>query len=209
MAGAFIATTQRNVTPMSKPTLCIDFDGVLHAYTSGWKGANVIPDPPTDGAMRFLHDAADHFTLAVFSSRSHQPGGKAAMQKWLTGYFRDYWSADRTRADDILAEIQWPVEKPAAFLSIDDRAMCFNGEWPDPKLLLHFKPWNKRPLGATGTFSQGKVQDDDQGDLRLAVAYDPVDGIVRVEFGKPVAWLGLPPAEARQLGNLLIKHANK
>jgi len=190
-----------------KPTLCIDFDGVLHSYTSGWKGADVVPDPPVDGAMRFLWDAAEHFTLAIFSSRSHQSGGKAAMKEWLTEHFRSFWTADRTHADDILAEIQWPNEKPAAFLSIDDRALCFEGAWPDAKELLGFKPWNKRPLGATGTFSHGKVQDDDQGDLRMAVAYDKVNGIVRLDFGKQVAWLGLTPESAIDLGRVLMKHA--
>jgi hypothetical protein len=34
---------------MRKPILCLDFDGVLHSYTSGWKGAAVIPDPPVPG----------------------------------------------------------------------------------------------------------------------------------------------------------------
>lgn len=194
---------------MRGPILCIDFDGVLHSYTSGWKGADVVPDPPTDGAMRFLWDASEHFTLAIFSSRSHQPGGKAAMRVWLDKHFRAYWSADRTRADDILAEIKWPDEKPAAFLSIDDRAFCFEGEWPDPKGLLEFKPWNKRDFGALGTFSQGKVDDTDQGDLRMGVAYDPVDGIVRIEFGKPVAWLGLPPAQAIEFARLLLRNAEK
>ena len=28
-----------------KPILCLDFDGVIHSYISGWKGADVIPDP--------------------------------------------------------------------------------------------------------------------------------------------------------------------
>lgn len=31
---------------MGKPILCLDFDGVIHSYASGWKGADVIPDPP-------------------------------------------------------------------------------------------------------------------------------------------------------------------
>ena len=29
---------------MAKPILCLDFDGVIHRYDSGWKGADVIPD---------------------------------------------------------------------------------------------------------------------------------------------------------------------
>lgn len=131
---------------MSKPILCLDFDGVIHSYSSGWKGADVIPDPPTDGAMRFIWDAAEHFRVSIFSSRSRQSGGKAAMQAWLTKHFRDHWAADRTRCDDILSEIEWPEEKPPAMLTIDDRALTFSGNWADypPAELLKFQPWNKR-----------------------------------------------------------------
>lgn len=129
---------------MQKPILCLDFDGVLHSYTSGWKGASVIPDPPVEGAMRFIWDAQDHFRIAIFSSRSHQPGGKLAMKAWLAVHFRKHWAADRTRCDDILAEIEWPDKKPAAFITIDDRALTFNGIWPDIQILRAFKPWNKK-----------------------------------------------------------------
>jgi len=38
---------------MSKPILLIDFDGVIHSYTSGWQGAGVISDPPVEGAFDF------------------------------------------------------------------------------------------------------------------------------------------------------------
>ena len=30
------------------PTVSFDFDGVIHSYRSGWKGAAVIPDPPVE-----------------------------------------------------------------------------------------------------------------------------------------------------------------
>ncbi len=129
---------------MTKPILCLDFDGVLHSYTSGWKGADVIPDPPTEGAMRFLWDASEHFSIAVFSSRTHQRGGLRAMRRWIETHFREHWASDRTRADDILAEIDYPAFKPPAMISIDDRALTFTGEWPTIDVLRAFQPWNKK-----------------------------------------------------------------
>ena len=73
--------------------------------------------------------------------------------------------------------------------------------------MLAFKPWNKRTFGATGEFPMGKIADEDEGSLRMGIAYDPIDGIVRVEFGKPVAWLGLPKENAIALARSLLKHA--
>jgi hypothetical protein len=192
---------------MGKPILCLDFDGVIHSYSSGWKGAATIPDPPVDGAMKFIWDALDHFRVAIFSSRSNQAGGVTAMRYWLGKHFRDYWGTHATQADDKLSEIEWPLEKPAAMVTLDDRAMTFDGTWPEIATLLAFQPWNKRTFGATGKFPHGKVNDDDKGALRLGVAYDPVDGIVRMEFGKPVAWMGMTPAQAIELGRVLMKNA--
>ena len=129
---------------MKKPILCLDFDGVIHSYDSGWKGANIVPDAPVPGAMRFIWDASKSFNIHIFSSRSNQRGGIKAMKKWLETHFRNYWAADRTTADDILAEIKWPTEKPPALITIDDRAICFDGNWPTIDTLINFKPWNKR-----------------------------------------------------------------
>lgn len=129
---------------MSKPILCLDFDGVIHSYTSGWKGADTIPDPPVDGAMKFIWDATEHFRVAIFSSRSNQAGGLSAMRAWLYHHFRSYWGTHAMQADDKLGEIEWPTEKPAALVTIDDRALTFDGTWPSIDALKNFKPWNKR-----------------------------------------------------------------
>ena len=68
---------------MSKPILCLDFDGVCHSYTSGWQGADNIPDPPVEGLFEFLIEAHQHFSIHIYSSRSHQEGGIIAMNKWF------------------------------------------------------------------------------------------------------------------------------
>jgi hypothetical protein len=192
---------------MGKPILCLDFDGVIHSYKSGWKGADVIPDAPVDGAIAFMLGALEHFDVVIFSSRSNQPGGIAAMQKYLREHAGQCWHP--SPAGPGLEDIRFTTEKPPAMVTIDDRALTFDGTWPDIASLKAFQPWNKKPVGATGEFPQGKLDDDDQGELRMAVGYDKLDGIVRVEFGKPVAWLGLPPPEARQLAALLLQHAGQ
>jgi hypothetical protein len=193
----------------NKPILCLDFDGVIHSYASGWKGANVIPDPPVDGAMRFIWEATEHFRVAIFSSRTNQPGGLQAMREWLCENFRLFWAMDRTSCDDKLAEIEWPIEKPPAFITIDDRALTFEGTWPLIESLKAFQPWNKRELGATGTFSHGKLNDDDQGDLKISVGFDKIDGIVRVDFGKPVGWIGMPKENAITFAMVILKYARQ
>lgn len=135
-----------------KPTLCLDFDGVIHSYASGWVQPDFIPDAPVPGAFQFLLDALDSFEVVIFSSRSHQSGGIRAMQIWL-----EYWAkrelandeASKYAANTVINRIAWnkdawPTTKPAAFVSIDDRAVQFTGKWPPLGELRAFKPWNKR-----------------------------------------------------------------
>lgn len=119
---------------MSKPILCLDFDGVIHSYTNGWKGADVISDPPVPGTKDFIEEALEVFEITIFSSRTMQPGGLVAMKSW----FDTVLDLDHER-------VKWATEKPAAFITIDDRALTFRGNWNDFDIqgLLQFKPWNK------------------------------------------------------------------
>lgn len=153
-----------------KPILCLDFDGVLHSYSSGWKGATVIPDPPVPGALEFVVGALERFRVAILSSRSHQWFGRYAMKRWLRRHlialaptyqdapdwwvdriirsaFADPWADEvRWAADKVIREIEWPLHKPSAMVTIDDRALTFTGQWPSLASLAAFQPWNKRRL---------------------------------------------------------------
>ena len=133
---------------MTKPILCLDFDGVLHSYTSGWQGISVIPDPPVEGAIGFLWDAVEKFQVCIFSSRSSSPEGIAAMRQWLNHYDELYWEGLPARPrTGLTLLIDFPTEKPAAFIGLDDRVLTFTGEFPSIDTLLKFQPWNKKPKG--------------------------------------------------------------
>lgn len=116
-----------------KPILCLDFDGVLHHYTSKWTHANEIHDGPTPGAQQALEEYLEHFSVQVFSSRTHQPGGLVAMQTWALHHLGNH----------IAFALGWPQVKPPALVTLDDRALTFTGEWPTLQTLKEFRPWNK------------------------------------------------------------------
>lgn len=123
-----------------KLILCLDFDGVCHMYTSGWKGAAVIPDEPVPGLFKFLCDTVDVFEVNIFSSRSNQEGGIQAMKDWFVAHLPQHalWH--------IMNNLRFPTEKPPAFIGIDDRVLTFAGVWPSVEELQNFKPWNKKEV---------------------------------------------------------------
>lgn len=64
------------------------------------------------------------------------------MQEYLKTHARERWY--KSPAGPGLESIDFAYEKPPAFLTIDDRAITFTGEWPDIEELKSFKPWNKK-----------------------------------------------------------------
>ena len=152
--------TWKEMEEMSKPIISIDFDGVIHSYSSGWKGAHVIPDPPVEGAIDALLGYLDAgFEVAIFSSRSKSLLGRWAMKRWLGKEIAKHWEAGGRSpiydaevecwgdAAGIYRRFSWPWFKPAAIITIDDRALTFDGDWSEfpPQRFRNFKPWNKRP----------------------------------------------------------------
>lgn len=146
------------MNPKRKPILCLDFDGVIHGYESGWQGAAIIPDPPVPGAIEFIANSVERFRVAIYSSRSGQPGGIDAMRGWLAAFM----VAQVDSFDDamhILGQIEWPSEKPPAHVTIDDRALTFTGAWPSLEEIAGFRPWNKpAPPPAEASSTQVRVK---------------------------------------------------
>jgi hypothetical protein len=130
---------------MIKPILCLDFDGVIHSYKSGWQGIDIISDEPVEGAIDFLYKAIEYFEVCICSTRSNQPGGIKAMQDWLYKHEKIWREKQKVVPRTSLSLcLKWPTENPPAFLKIDDRALTFNGIFPSIKELFAFKPWNKK-----------------------------------------------------------------
>lgn len=125
--------------------VCLDFDGVIHSYTSGWRGPRTIPDPPVHGAipwiMGFIQDYVGlgrrsylGWELHIFSARSRHFGARKAMKRWLA-----YWGLAR----EYIQALRFPKSKPPAIVTIDDRCWRFNGVFPEYYTVADFKPWHE------------------------------------------------------------------
>lgn len=55
------------------------------------------------------------------------------------------------------------------------------------------------PFGPTGYIKGGNAYPDDAGELIFGVAADHANRLVILQFGAPVAWIGLSADEAKQM----------
>lgn len=122
---------------MSRPIICLDFDGCVHLYTSKWVSEISILDPPVPGAFEWIEKALELFEVHIYSRRSISEEGRKAMRLWFAA----------NGGEHLLDRLTFAHEKPPAFLTIDDRAIRFTGSWGEPGLnpesLRTFKPWNR------------------------------------------------------------------
>ena len=66
--------------------LTLDFDGVIHSYTSGWKGETQIPDPPVSLTKKAIDMLRSDYEVVIHSSRCKTPEGIEAVKRWLKKY---------------------------------------------------------------------------------------------------------------------------
>ena len=61
--------------------------------------------------------------------------------------------------------------------------------------------------GPTGDFPLGKLNEDDEGALNCAISQE--NGCVRIDFGKPIAWLAMPPDLAFDFATTIMVHVRR
>lgn len=137
------------------PTICVDFDGVIHSYEKGWQGGTIY-GKVVPGFFEWLESTRGKLRVVIYSSRSKTEEGRNAMAVWLSKQWDAWLQAGGEFPWSIPVEVSYAHEKPAAYLTIDDRAFCFRGDWSDPGLspdaILAFQPWTTgRIAGASGS----------------------------------------------------------
>ena len=95
------------------PIVCVDLNGVLDSYT-GWKDPDHW-DPPRPGAGEFLRSLTERgYDVVVFTTRHH-----VQARRWLREHGLLMYVSAVTR------------RKPAAHVFVDDRAVCFRGDFDE------------------------------------------------------------------------------
>lgn len=113
----------------------VDFDGVIHQYSSKYTRIDEILDGPVEGAIEWLNTmlADDRFSIHLFTTRNDKPAGTAAVKRWMKEHGVD--GVEKIRFE----------KKPNYYLLIDDRAVGFEGQgFPSPDSINAFKAWTKR-----------------------------------------------------------------
>jgi hypothetical protein len=67
----------------------------------------------------------------------------------------------------------------------------------------HKKP--KIKPGATGAFPYGKLDATDEGELMVQIS--ELNGKVKVDFGKKIAWIAMSPDEMIDFSTVLMRRA--
>ena len=64
-------------------------------------------------------------------------------------------------------------------------------------------------LGATGRFPQGKLCNEDEGEIKIGITCDISTATVMIAFGKPVEMIGFTADQAVDLANLILARADE
>ena len=113
-----------------KPTVAIDFDGVINPMTCGYLIADrVPPDPPTVGIKELIDELRNNnYQVVIMTCRCSFPGGEKSVQEYLDMYNIEV---------DLITD-----QKVPAIVYLDDRGIQFDGNTSGLLCRIkNFKPW--------------------------------------------------------------------
>ena len=170
---------------MTNKTVCIDLDGTLIHYEE-WQGEEHfgLLLPGASDATKILHEKG--WYIIIYTTRAN----KSILTKFL--------SDNKIEFDAINENPYQPQNakggKPIADVYVDDRALCFKGNWQQTvKEITEFKPWEKK---------EGHKNDDSQYPKQLLINdfqqafymlrhYDDVNwNLTKFSFGQILVSLG-------------------
>ena len=127
-------------------TISVDFDGVIHQYSQGYRDGNIY-DPPVMGAGRFIYDCMFEKNWSVFILSTREPeqikqwmeivlfkGKELPFKITILPPDQKFWNEKKN--------IGITNRKLAAHVYIDDRGMRFEGQFDGLiEQLEQFKTW--------------------------------------------------------------------
>ena len=88
------------------------------------------------------------------------------------------------------------------------RRLVENAEDPDETDFSKFIPSGKKPdLGATGKYPEGKLREDDEGEIAIGITV--YEGKVILDLGDDMGWVGFTPEQAHRIASILQKRAGE
>ena len=129
---------------MSAPnqrTVSVDFDGVIHEYRTPWIAAHVIPDPPVEGAIKWLWETIQHFDVVIHSTRCRTWRGRRAIRRWRYEHSGEGWWYEGMGTRGI-EDVELSYGKRPSLIYLDDRAVRFTGKFPSVRAIRGSVPWN-------------------------------------------------------------------
>jgi hypothetical protein len=127
-----------------RPTISVDFDGVVNPHSKGWQDGGLYEREVTPGFWTWLETVSQSFAVVIHSSRFAEDGAVELARGWLHACHETAGSPCRAA----LAAVRFSATKPPAWLTIDDRCVRFDGDWSaddlQPEALRAFKPWTQR-----------------------------------------------------------------
>jgi hypothetical protein len=112
-----------------RPVVCVDLDGVLNTFDE-WRGPEFF-HPPREGAREFLESLhGSGYRVVVLTVRWHE---------WARAWL------DKNGLGEFVDEVT--DRKPPAMAYVDDRAVCFRGDFQDTlRHIRDFRPFWEVPV---------------------------------------------------------------